>query len=50
MEILEFANSQLLEFRYYDRLLDEELERIYAQHVVRTSLYTRGAAGALTFH
>ena len=29
LEILEFANSQLLEFRYYDRLLDEELERIY---------------------
>ena len=31
LEILEFANSQLLEFRYYDRLLDEEMERIYAQ-------------------
>jgi len=31
LEILEFANSQLLEFRYYDRLLDEELERIYPQ-------------------
>jgi hypothetical protein len=31
LEILEFANSQLLEFRYYDRLLDRELERIYAQ-------------------
>jgi hypothetical protein len=31
MEILEFANSQLLEFRYYDELLDAELARIYAQ-------------------
>jgi hypothetical protein len=31
LEILEFANSQLLEFRYYDRRLDEELERIYAR-------------------
>jgi hypothetical protein len=31
IEILEFANSQLLEFRYYDRLLDAELERIYPQ-------------------
>jgi hypothetical protein len=31
MEILEFANSQLLEFRYYDQLLDAELERIYPQ-------------------
>ena len=29
LEILEFANSQLLEFRYYDRLLDGELARIY---------------------
>jgi len=31
LEILEFANSQLLEFRYYDRLLDAELEQIYPQ-------------------
>jgi hypothetical protein len=31
LEILEFANSQLLEFRYYDQLLDGELERIYMQ-------------------
>jgi hypothetical protein len=30
-EILEFANSQLLEFRYYDGLLDLELARIYSQ-------------------
>jgi hypothetical protein len=30
LEILEFANSQLLEFRYYDGLLDRELARIYA--------------------
>ncbi len=30
LEILEFANSQLLEFRYYDQLLDVELARIYA--------------------
>jgi hypothetical protein len=29
LEILEFANSQLLEFRYYDGLLDEEMTRIY---------------------
>lgn len=27
--ILEFANSQLLEFRYYDQLLDAELARTY---------------------
>ena len=31
LEILEFANSQLLQFRYYDALLDTELARIYAQ-------------------
>jgi hypothetical protein len=30
-EILEFANSQLLEFRYYDQLLDGQLTSIYAQ-------------------
>ena len=31
IEIFEFANSQLLEFRYYDELLDVRLTRIYAQ-------------------
>ncbi|HUL74147.1 MAG TPA: hypothetical protein VLT86_13655 [Vicinamibacterales bacterium] len=31
VEILEFANSQLLEFRYYDDLLESELTRIYAE-------------------
>jgi hypothetical protein len=31
LEILEFANSQLLEFRYYDQLLDGELAAIYAR-------------------
>ena len=30
VDILEFVNSQLVEFRYYDELLDRELERIYA--------------------
>jgi hypothetical protein len=30
VEICEFANSQLLQFRYYDDLLDDELARIYA--------------------
>jgi hypothetical protein len=30
-EILEFANSQLLEFRYYDDLLDGQLAGIYKQ-------------------
>ncbi|HVC20904.1 MAG TPA: hypothetical protein VNE16_12555 [Vicinamibacterales bacterium] len=31
MEILEFANSQLLQFRYYDDLLDVELARVYGR-------------------
>ena len=30
VEILEYANSQLVEFRYYDELLDRELASIYA--------------------
>jgi hypothetical protein len=30
IDICESANSQLLQFRYYDDLLDDELERIYA--------------------
>lgn len=29
-ELMEFANSQLLQFRYYDALLDRELDRLYA--------------------
>ena len=29
IEILEFANSQLLEFRHYDLIIDTELTRIY---------------------
>jgi hypothetical protein len=50
LELLEYANSQLLEFRYYDQLLDTELERIYAQMQVhgwgrawRGRRYTRAA-------
>jgi hypothetical protein len=31
LEILEYANSQLLEFRYYDDLLDTQLGRIYTK-------------------
>jgi hypothetical protein len=31
VEILEFANSQLLELRYYDELLENALTRIYAE-------------------
>ena len=31
LEILEYANSQLLQFRYYDELLDDRLGRIYKE-------------------
>jgi hypothetical protein len=31
LDILEFANSQLLEYRYYDELLDAELAAIYSR-------------------
>ena len=31
LEIMEFANSQLLEYRHYDQLLDDRLADIYAQ-------------------
>ena len=40
LEILEFANSQLLEFRYYDSLLDAELKRIYSQLQVEGLLHS----------
>jgi len=42
-EILEFANSQLLEFRYYDGLLSRELARIYAD--LQTPAWFRGWGG-----
>jgi hypothetical protein len=41
LEIIEFANSQLLEFRYYDDLLDRELARIYDQLQEPGSLQSR---------
>ena len=31
LEIMEYANSQLLEYRHYDQLLDDKLELIYKQ-------------------
>jgi hypothetical protein len=31
LEIMEFANSQLLEYRHYDQLLDDKLADIYAR-------------------
>ena len=51
LEILEFANSQLLEFRYYDDLLDTELGSIYSRLQRRRPfdwLLGRGYAAATT--
>jgi hypothetical protein len=46
--VLELATSQLLEFRYYDGLLDRELTRVY-QHVERARpRIIRSPYGALT--
>jgi hypothetical protein len=46
LELFEYANSQLLEFRYYDGLLDTELGRIYGLLEHRSSwwnnLFGRG--------
>jgi hypothetical protein len=45
-DILEFANSQLIELRTYDALLDRELDAIYAAQPGKPvrSLFGRGAA------
>ena len=43
IEILEFANSQLLEFRYYDELLNTQLGDIYRQ--LQTSAWFKGWGG-----
>jgi hypothetical protein len=44
LEIMEFANSQLLEFRYYDQRLDGELGRIYGR-LQRPRWYSSWAGG-----
>jgi hypothetical protein len=44
LELLELANSQLLEFRYHDELLENELTRLYAelQHPRWSDRFARG--------
>ena len=41
IQLLEYANSQLLEFRHYDELLTRELEHVYVQLEQRTGLLSR---------
>jgi len=46
-QVLELATSQLLEFRYYDRILDKELARVY-DAVERAPRILRSPFNALT--
>ena len=41
IQLLEYANSQLLEFRHYDELLTEELERVYTLLDEGTGIFAR---------
>lgn len=41
IQLLEYANSQLLEFRHYDELLSEILDRAYALLEQRTGFFAR---------
>jgi hypothetical protein len=41
MQILEYVNSQLLEFRYYDELLTRELDGVYKSLKMRAGLWKR---------
>ena len=41
VQLLEYANSQLLEFRHYDVLLTEELERVYTLLDEGTGIFAR---------
>ena len=40
-DILEFANTQLVEFRTYDARLDAELDEIYKWNLVRSGSSAR---------
>jgi hypothetical protein len=45
IQLLEYANSQLLEFRHYDELLTRELARVYRHLDEETSLWRRWRLG-----
>ena len=47
MDVIEVANAQLLELRYYDEMLDAELPRMY--DLVEMARRTRAAFGARRF-
>jgi hypothetical protein len=41
IQLLEYANSQLLEFRHYDELLTRELDKVYMQLEAGTGMFAR---------
>jgi hypothetical protein len=41
IQLLEYANSQLLEFRYYDELLTRELARVYSDVKKQKGFFSR---------
>jgi hypothetical protein len=41
IQLLEYANSQLLEFRHYDELLSRELDRVYSLRDSGTGVWAR---------
>lgn len=41
IQLLEYANSQLLQFRHYDALLSRELDRVYKSFENRTGAWAR---------
>jgi hypothetical protein len=41
IQLLEYANSQLLEFRYYDELLTRELEKVYKKLEEKAGRFAR---------
>jgi hypothetical protein len=45
IQLLEYANSQLLEFRHYDELLTRELERVYDSFDKGTGMLSRWRLG-----
>ena len=45
VEIVEYGNSQLLQYRYYDQLLDAQLGRLYDQLQAHRQPYLFGARG-----
>ena len=48
VEIVEFANSQLLQFRYYDELLDNALAEHLRQDAERAALVRLARSGGTT--